>query len=77
MGKRHPNLPAWQWRIAPDASSDGTREGLQLLSMVLFALGFLLLASGVFTQDLTNVAIGVIGLVAASALQRKRQALEA
>ncbi|QXI27162.1 terminase [Pseudomonas vanderleydeniana] len=77
MGKRHPNFPAWQWRVAPQASSDGTREGLQLLSVILFALAFLLLASGVFTQDLTNVAIGVIGLVAASAVQRKRQTLEA
>ncbi|KPA90864.1 MULTISPECIES: hypothetical protein [Pseudomonas] len=77
MGKRHPNLPAWQWRVAPQHSNDGTREGLQLLSVILFALAFLLLASGVFTQDLTNVAIGVIGLVAASAVQRKRQTLEA
>ncbi|WP_397458122.1 terminase [Pseudomonas asplenii] len=77
MGKRHPDFPAWQWRVAPSISSDGTREGLQLLSMVLFALAFLLVTSGVFTQDPTNVAIGVIGLVAAAGLQRKRHMLEA
>ncbi|BBP75490.1 terminase [Pseudomonas gingeri NCPPB 3146 = LMG 5327] len=77
MGKRHPHLPAWQWRVAPNTSNDGTREGMHLLSVILFALAFLLVASGVFSEDPTNVAIGVIGLVAAYSLRRKGHTLEA
>ncbi len=71
MGKRHPNLPAWQWHVAPNTSNDGTREGMQLLSVILFTLAFLLVASGMFSENPTNIAIGVIGLVAAYSLKRK------
>lgn len=71
MGKRHPNLPAWQWRVAPQASGDSTLQGLQLLALLLFALSFLLMASGVFRQDLTNFAIGVIGALAAFGMKRR------
>ncbi|AMB87036.1 hypothetical protein AWM79_17710 [Pseudomonas agarici] len=77
MGKPHPNLPAWQWRVAPNTSNDGTREGMRLLSMILFALAFLLVASGVFSEDPTTVAIGVIGLAAAYSLKQKGHTLQA
>ncbi|MBV6752106.1 terminase [Pseudomonas chlororaphis] len=75
MGQRHPNFPAWQWRVAPQASNDGTREGMQLLALILFALSFLLVSSGIFAQNPTNFAVGVLGLVAAISLRSKGQSL--
>ncbi len=75
MGQRHPNFPAWQWQVAPQASNDGTSEGMQLLAVILFALSFLLVSSGVFAENPTNVAVGVLGLVAAFSLRSKSQRL--
>ncbi|MEF9672828.1 terminase [Pseudomonas sp. MWU13-2100] len=75
MGQRHPNFPAWQWRVAPQASNDGTRAGMHLLALILFAVSFLLLSSGVFAQNPTNFAVGVLGLVAAFSLRGKSQSL--
>ncbi|CAD5198028.1 terminase [Pseudomonas sp. FEN] len=75
MGQRHPNFPAWQWRVAPQASNDGTGEGMQVLAVILFALSFLLVSSGVFAQDPTDFAVGVLGLVAAFSLRSKGQRL--
>jgi hypothetical protein len=70
MGKRHPNLPAWQWRTHPHNHQDPTNPVLHLIAVPLFIVAFLLMVSGVFSLDLASIAIGVIGLLAALGLQR-------
>lgn len=70
MGKRHPNLPAWQWRTQPQQSAHHVPH---LMAVPLFVIGFLLMASGVFSVDLTSFAIGVVGILAGLGLQRRGQ----
>lgn len=77
MGKRHPNLPAWQWRAYPNNPQHPTNQVLQLIAVPLFIVAFLLIVSGVFSLSLASVAIGVIGIVAALGLQRHGHSLEA
>ncbi|SEE40731.1 hypothetical protein SAMN04490188_3720 [Pseudomonas kilonensis] len=69
MGKRHPNLPAWQWRTYPDNHRRPTNLVLHLIAVPLFIIAFLLIVSGVFSMSLGDVAIGIIGLLAALGLQ--------
>ncbi|VVN01112.1 hypothetical protein PS662_03352 [Pseudomonas fluorescens] len=70
MGKRHPHLPAWQWRVCPANHQHPAHLVMQLIAVPLFIVAFLLLACGVFSLSFANVAIGVIGLLAALGLQR-------
>jgi uncharacterized membrane protein YGL010W len=46
MGKRHPNLPAWQWRAYPNNHQHPTNLVLHLIAVPLFILGFLLIVPG-------------------------------
>jgi phage terminase small subunit len=77
MGKRHPNLPAWQWRAYPNNHQHPTNRVLQLIAVPLFIVAFLLIVSGVFSMSVASVAIGVIGILAALGLQRHGHSLEA
>ena len=77
MGKRHPNLPALQWRAPPENHRNPTNLVLHLIAVPLFILAFLLIVSGVFGMSFLNVAIGVVGLLAALGLQRHGHSLEA
>ncbi|MGR3887591.1 terminase [Pseudomonas sp. 1152_12] len=77
MGKRHPNLPAWQWRNYPQNQQHPTNLGLQLIAVPLLIIGFLLIASGVFSLSLASFAVGMIGVLAGVALQRQGRKLEA
>ncbi|MDR7054655.1 terminase [Pseudomonas sp. B24_DOA] len=77
MGKRHPNLPAWQWRAYPGNHQHPANLVLHLIAVPLFIVAFLLIVSGVFSLSLASVAIGVIGIVAALGLQRHGHSLEA
>ncbi|NWC95285.1 terminase [Pseudomonas sp. IPO3778] len=77
MGKRHPNLPAWQWRNHPQNPQHATNHVLQLLALPLMVIGFLLMVSGVFSENMSSVAIGVVGILAALALQHHGRRLEA
>jgi len=77
MGKRHPNLPAWQWRNQPQNHQHATNQVLQLLALPPPIIGFLLMVSGVFGENLASAAIGVVGIVAALALQHHGRSLEA
>lgn len=70
MGKRHPNLPAWQWRSYPQNHQHPTNLALHLIAVPLFIVGFLLIVSGVFSLSLASVAVGVVGILAGLALQR-------
>jgi len=76
MGKRHPNLPAWQWRAYPNNHQHPTNLVLHLIAVPLFIVAFLLIVSGVFSLSLANIAIGVIGVIAALALQRHGHSME-
>lgn len=76
MGKRHPNFPAWQWRNQPQNHQHPTNLGLQLIAVPLLIIGFLLIASGVFSLSLASSAIGLIGMLAGVALQRHGRKLE-
>lgn len=71
MGKRHPNLPAWQWRQYPHNDQRPTHFALQLIAVPLFIIGFLLIASGTFSTNLASFAVGVVGIVAGLGLQRR------
>jgi predicted membrane metal-binding protein len=71
MGKRHPNLPAWQWRAYPGNHQHPTNLVLHLIAVPLFIVAFLLIVSGVFSLSLASVAIGVIGNVTGTAWRRK------
>ena len=64
MGKRHPNLPAWQWRNYPQNHQHPTNLALHLIAVPLFIVGFLLIVSGVFSLSLASFAIGVVGTLA-------------
>lgn len=69
MGKRHPNLPAWQWRTYPHKQQHPTNLVPHQIAVPLFIVGSLLMISGVFSLDLASIAIGVISLIAALGLQ--------
>lgn len=77
MGKRHPNLPAWQWKSHPQNHQHPTNQVLNLIAVPLFIIGFLLLVSGAFNLSPLNVVIGVIGVLAALGLQRRGHSMKA
>ncbi|MPR04158.1 DUF962 domain-containing protein [Pseudomonas sp. MAFF 212408] len=76
MGKRHPNLPAWQWRTYPQSHQHPTNLALQLIAVPLIIIGFLLIVSAAFSPSLASFAVGVVGLLAGLALQRQGHRLE-
>ena len=71
MGKRHPNLPAWQWRSNPQSHQGRTHQAINLIAVPLLVVAFLLLVSGVFSEDATSAVIGLVALFAALVLQRQ------
>jgi hypothetical protein len=77
MGKRHPNLPAWQWKSHPQNDQHATHHALNLIAVALVIIGFLLLVSGVFSLSPINVVIGAIGVFAALGIQRRGHSLKA
>ncbi|MDR9753911.1 DUF962 domain-containing protein [Pseudomonas sp. SZMC_28357] len=77
MGKRHPNLPAWQWRAYGANHQHPTNLVLHLIAVPLFIVAALLIICGVLGLHFGNLAIGVIGVIAALALQRHGHSLEA
>lgn len=70
MGKRHLHLPAWQWRIAPYNRRHSSHPVSRMMAVPLFIVACLLMVSGVFSESLADVAIGVIGMAAAFLVQR-------
>lgn len=76
MGKRHPNLPAWQWRTHPQNQQHPTNQALRLIAVPLFIIGFLLIVSGVFSLSPASVAVGIVGILAGVALQRQGHSVE-
>ena len=71
MGKRHPNLPAWQWRSNPQSHASASHQAIDLMAVALMVVAFLLLASGIFSGNATSAVIGLVALFAALILQRQ------
>lgn len=76
MGKRHPNLPAWQWRSNPRSHRNTTHQVLDLIALPMMVLAFLLLAFGVFSNNGPSSVIGLLALGAALSLQHQGRKLE-
>ncbi|MDV9032260.1 Mpo1-like protein [Pseudomonas sp. RAC1] len=77
MSKRLPNLPAWQWRGYHHHHRHPANLVLHLIAVPLFILACLLLLSGLFAMDLTQLAVGALALIAALGMQRQGHRLEA
>lgn len=77
MGKRHPNLPAWQWKSHPQDNQQAAHQALNLIAVALFTIGFLLLVSGAFSLSPLNALIGAIGVIAALGVQRRGHSIKA
>ncbi|WP_321836053.1 terminase [Pseudomonas kulmbachensis] len=77
MGKRHPNIPAWQWRSNPQSHQSTTHQAINLIAMPMLVIAFLLLVSGVFSENATSAVIGLVALFAALVLQHQGRKLEA
>ena len=71
MGKRHPNLPAWQWRSNPQSHQGSTHQAINLIAIPIMVVAFLLLVSGVFSENATSAVIGLVALFAALILQHQ------
>ncbi|WP_019410715.1 hypothetical protein [Pseudomonas psychrophila] len=77
MGKRHPNLPAWQWRSNPQSNHSANRQAVHLIAVPMMVLAFLLLASGVFSNDAPSAVIGLVALCAGMVIQRQSRQQDA
>ena len=60
MGKRHPNLPAWQWRSNPQSQQNTGHQAINLIAVPMMVVAFLLLVSGVFSENATSAVIGLV-----------------
>ncbi|MGC4010544.1 MAG: DUF962 domain-containing protein [Pseudomonas sp.] len=76
MGKRHPNLLAWQWQGYAANHRNPTNLALHIIAVPLFILGALTLLSGLFSLSLSAILLGVIGMVASLAIQGRGHKLE-
>ncbi|MEB0208593.1 terminase [Pseudomonas sp. CCC3.1] len=77
MGKRHPNLPAWQWRSNPQSNHSASHQALSLIAVPMMVLAFLLLASGVFSNNAPSAVIGLVALFAGMVIQRQSRQQDA
>lgn len=76
MGKRHPNLLAWQWRGYAANHRNPTNLALHIIAVPLFILSALTLLSGLFGLSLSTILLGVIGMIASLAIQGRGHKLE-
>lgn len=76
MGKQHPDQPAWQWRSAPLNARSASLQALDLIAIPMMVVAFLLLASGVFSNNATSAVIGLVVLIAGMAIQYQGRRFE-
>ncbi|WP_212631567.1 Mpo1-like protein [Pseudomonas sp. KB-10] len=76
MSKRHPNLLAWQWRHYADQHKHPANLLLHLIAVPLFLLSLGLLLIGLWQLRFVPLVLGIIGLIAALALQAHGHRLE-
>lgn len=77
MGKRLPNLHAWQWRTYSDNHQHAANLILHIIAVPIFIVAALSLANGLFTFSFRALVLGVIGILASLALQARGHKLEA
>lgn len=76
MGKRHPNLFAWQWQGYAANHRNPTNLALHIIAVPLFILAALTLLSGLFSLNPVTLLLGLIGIVASLAIQGRGHKLE-
>ena len=76
MSKRHPNLLAWQWRHYADQHKHPTNLLLHLIAVPLFLLSLVVVLIGLWQLRFVPLVLGIIGLIAALALQAHGHRLE-
>lgn len=76
MGKRLPNIHAWQWRCYGGNPRHPANPVSHLIAVPLFIVAVLLILDGLFSMSFPSIAIGVIGLTAALGFQRHGHSLE-
>ncbi|MGH8433275.1 MAG: Mpo1-like protein [Pseudomonas sp.] len=77
MARHRPNLLTWQWRRYAAAHRNPTNLIVHLIAVPLFILASAVLLSALFQLDVLQLVLGVIGLLAALALQAHGHRLEA
>ena len=76
MGKQHPDQPAWQWRSSPLNAQSAALQALDLIAIPIMVVAFLLMASGVFSNNATSAVIGPVALIAGMVIQHQGRQLE-
>ena len=77
MGKRLPNLHAWQWRTYADNHRHPTNLLLHVRAVPLFVVAALTLVYGLFSFGFRPLVLGLIGVAASLVLQAQGHKLEA
>lgn len=76
MGRHRPNLVTWQWRGYAATHRNPINLIVHLIAVPLFVLASLVLLSALFQLSVLPLILGVIGLLAALALQAHGHRLE-
>lgn len=76
MGKQHPDQPAWQWRSTPLNAQSASMQALELIAIPMMIVAFLLMVSGVFSNNATSAVIGLVALFAGIAIQYQGRQFE-
>lgn len=77
MGKRLPNLHAWQWRTYSDNHQHPANLILHVIAVPLFIVAAITLVYGLFNLSFRPFVLGIVGIVASLALQGRGHKLEA
>ena len=72
MTRRLSHLLNHSWRTSPQAAHPTPQQMRQLLAVLLLVPGALLVLSGVFAMDISQLAIGVLVGIAGGRLLRRR-----
>ncbi|MDZ5601765.1 hypothetical protein SJI00_03100 [Pseudomonas sp. RP23018S] len=76
MNKRLSHLLNHTWRASPEAAQPTAQQMRQLLGVLLLVPGALLVLSGAFATDVSQLAIGVLVGIAGGRLLRRSRPLQ-
>ncbi|MNO63778.1 hypothetical protein D3C76_544910 [compost metagenome] len=76
MGKRHPNLFAWQWHGYAANHRNSTNLALHIIAVPLFIVAAAILVGGLFDLSLSHMLLGGIGIAASLVIQARGHKLE-
>ncbi|PHN28624.1 hypothetical protein [Pseudomonas sp. ICMP 561] len=74
MAKRLLNLHIGQWRGNAENHKRSTQH---MIAVPLLLLATLLILDGIFSMSVISLAVGIIGMIAASGIERHGQSLAA